>query len=103
MTTGRNTTRDYILALLALAVLAIVVAISSVSLTRSFCDVHPEYCGRCPIPGTCGEPDIWVCCIDGGGCVAVLKAAECEGDIYSCDWGESTVGADGKPAVICYE
>jgi hypothetical protein len=102
-----TTKRRSLYALASLTVLAAAASIAVVLLpvrpAPDFCTEHPEHCGRCKDPGSCGEPDIWVCCTEGDGCVAVVAAADCEGDIYSCDWGESTQGPDGKPSVICYE
>lgn len=91
----------------AVLVIGATIGVSAVALlsrTPDFCDSFPTVCEGCPAGvGQCGEPDIWVCCDEGEGCVAVVQAADCEGDLYSCDWGESTSGPGGKPAVICYD
>ena len=50
-----------------------------------------------------GPGVLYVCCTPGEGCEGGGKPSECEGDLYWCDAGETNVGPDGLPVVICHD
>lgn len=72
-----------------------------------YCDVYPEHCRPCPTgPGTCGgSPLAGACCCQGGGCVAVGFASDCDPacDFLPCEWGYQTEDDVGSPEVWCYD
>jgi len=45
---------------------------------------------------------LYVCCTDNG-CVAGIDPADCMGDLFWCEVGESAVGPNGEPQVVCHD
>jgi hypothetical protein len=72
-----------------------------------YCDVYPQFCRPCPgKPGSCGgEPMAGGCCCEGGGCVGVGLAGDCDPacDFLPCEWGYQTEDASGTPEFWCYD
>ena len=68
----------------------------------SYCDRFPAFCKACDVP-PCGEPIGLVCCEEPIGCFGVFAYSDCEGDIYSCEWGYQGRNDDGTAYVICFD
>jgi hypothetical protein len=68
----------------------------------SYCDRFPAMCRPCDVQ-PCGEPIGLVCCEEPLGCFGVFAYSDCEGDIYSCEWGYQGRNADGTAYVECFD